>query len=386
MENMSNMIEDPISGYSDNIYNIAPVHKSLIILDWDDTLFPTYWIKNNNINIDEIINIMDIDFMGVEEQLKTAIYSFKKLDNIIYDFLSKTLAYNSSIVLIITNASYLWVEKTLRLLKKTKKIIDTKVPIISARDLYRMSSANTHEWKKKVFTKVINVFSQEHNAFKSQSHAIQQQNYMTTNNSPHGELLYNQNVKWRPRDNRDAMQQLRFASYNTSQILDWSNFKRPMAYSTVTGFSYPNEDHMLFKPHNKGTYSLICLQINELHKKLANKIKNGQDKSKIAKMLFKNICLHKIEQKYNFNLSFNKSQDIHIISIGDAIYEYNALVNLYNTISSSQKYVGNALFKTVKLMESPSILIILDQLKVLSISISKIIKYNNHLDIKFNKK
>ena len=115
--------------------------NNLVLIDWDDTLFPTSWIVKNS-----------IDLTNKTTQHKY-ITLFSKLDNILYNFLNKSLKYAN--IVIITNAVKKWVELTLVMLPNTQKLMKTNVPIVSARDLYKPQYPhNMVEWKRKTFQSV----------------------------------------------------------------------------------------------------------------------------------------------------------------------------------------------------------------------------------------
>lgn len=115
-----------------------PTTGTLIIIDWDDTLFPTSWIKNNNI---------DIKKKSVQNEY---IIFFSKLDMLLYKFL-KTLSNNGKVV-IVTNASRKWIDITSCMVPNTQNLFDKKVTVVSARDLYKTDYPNdNYKWKLKVF-------------------------------------------------------------------------------------------------------------------------------------------------------------------------------------------------------------------------------------------
>ena len=96
---------------------------ALIILDWDDTLFPTSWIMKSGINIyhnSNKINMIEI---------------LRPLDDVLRSFLKKVLSFGE--VNIITNALTEWVNFCSTLLPKTKPILK-KIKVISARDKYQV--------------------------------------------------------------------------------------------------------------------------------------------------------------------------------------------------------------------------------------------------------
>ena len=71
------------------------MNKSLIILDWDNTLFPTTFVNTNKINL-------------TTNSSKTKLLSvFAELDNLLYKLFQKIL--NLADLMIITNASLSWI-------------------------------------------------------------------------------------------------------------------------------------------------------------------------------------------------------------------------------------------------------------------------------------
>jgi hypothetical protein len=110
--------------------------------------------------------------------------------------------------------------------------------------------------------------------------------------------------------------------------------------------------------------------------KVVSARKNHQNKSKNMmdwkKMAFKNELISMLEDK----------KIVNIISIGDAEYEYNALIDLYKFSPSDNK--TKKILKSVKLMRDPSYELLLDQLEVLTDAIRDVSLGNNHLDLNFN--
>lgn len=121
-------------------------HKTLIIFDWDDTLFPTSWLIQNNINLSDEIT-----------QNKYIIL-FTRLDTLINQLL--TLAMKHGKVIIVTNAVHKWIDTSLNMLSNTKKIIQNNIEVVSARELYQDKYPNQMSlWKRLVFQNyVINHF------------------------------------------------------------------------------------------------------------------------------------------------------------------------------------------------------------------------------------
>ncbi len=117
---------------------------SLMIIDWDDTLFPTSWVVQK-----------DIDLHKKRIRDKYVIF-FAELDNILCRFFMKLL--NMSKVVIVTNARMKWIKKTSELIPNTSDLINNYIEIISARDLHeKQFPNNSHKWKELVFRDIINI-------------------------------------------------------------------------------------------------------------------------------------------------------------------------------------------------------------------------------------
>jgi len=115
--------------------------ETIIMIDWDDTLFPTTWITRNNINVYQMSN------MKPEYRI-----FFMKLDIVIYKFINQLMKYGK--VFIITNATTEWINVTKKLLPNTASIFNW-VKVISARELYSGQYPNNIDaWKQLCFQKV----------------------------------------------------------------------------------------------------------------------------------------------------------------------------------------------------------------------------------------
>src|SRR5579885_2471110 len=113
-------------------------YRTLIILDWDDTLFPTTWTVKNNINL-------------INNNIKNQyIVFFSKLDSLLFQLLSKFTEYGQ--VVIVTNAASKWIIISSNLLPITQKFMKEKIILISAREFYQ---EKYHDqmilWKKLIF-------------------------------------------------------------------------------------------------------------------------------------------------------------------------------------------------------------------------------------------
>lgn len=112
--------------------------QTLIIYDWDDTLFPTSWYGT----INKDINLIN----------KNRFYFFI-VDASISELLQTSKMYGT--VTIVTNGSKSWVHKTLSYLPNTRSYIsNNNINIISARDNYE-NIFHYSEWKKYTYESII---------------------------------------------------------------------------------------------------------------------------------------------------------------------------------------------------------------------------------------
>jgi hypothetical protein len=110
--------------------------NTLIILDWDDTLFPTNWVMKNGINL---INIDNKD---------QYIEYFRELDDVLYRLLKILMIHGK--VVIITNAMPEWIKLSSLVLPKTYYILK-KIKIVSARKNYQNITDKMMDWKTLAF-------------------------------------------------------------------------------------------------------------------------------------------------------------------------------------------------------------------------------------------
>lgn len=124
---------------ADNSHLSINKGNTFIILDWDDTLFPTTWfVKNMN----------DINNFNSHKYI---VY-FAELDETLYKLLLRLISFGH--VVIITNASLQWVSVTMNSLKKTNSLMN-KLTIISARDRHQYETIDMSIWKIKAFENYI---------------------------------------------------------------------------------------------------------------------------------------------------------------------------------------------------------------------------------------
>jgi hypothetical protein len=93
--------------------------------------------------------------------------------------------------------------------------------------------------------------------------------------------------------------------------------------------------------------------------------------------LWKTMCFEDTVQIYA-----NQYKISNIISIGDALYEYDALVNLYK----KQKQHHERYLKAIQLTKNPTYNKLYEQLYIMYNCIEKICHHKNHLDIHFDNK
>ena len=116
--------------------------KTLVILDWDDTLFPTSWVVKNSIDLNK------------QEVQRKYIDLFVKLDSLIFNLLKNFLKYGK--VVVVTNAMVKWVKISSAILPNTQKLINETIDIISARDMYQKKMpGNMFAWKKLIFEQLV---------------------------------------------------------------------------------------------------------------------------------------------------------------------------------------------------------------------------------------
>ena len=113
-------------------------NSTLIILDWDDTLFPTSWVNKNNIEI-----------MNINKNLYKKY--FEKIDLSILKMFKILVKYGN--VIIITNALLNWIEISSRILPMTSNFMKNRndIKIVSARGEYSGVTDNLIDWKKMAF-------------------------------------------------------------------------------------------------------------------------------------------------------------------------------------------------------------------------------------------
>lgn len=121
-----------------NKYKITK-SRTLFILDWDDTLFPTSWVVSNGINLQS-------------SSRDNYIVYFQELDRSLNKFLSNIMKLGK--VIIITNALLDWIQISSVVLPNTYNLL-SKIEVVSARGDYRGKSSNMMDWKIMAFRDVV---------------------------------------------------------------------------------------------------------------------------------------------------------------------------------------------------------------------------------------
>ena len=115
--------------------------KGVIILDWDDTLFPTSWTMKNGLDISD------------ESKKDGNRMIFSRLDSVLHLLLLNLTKHYK--VIIITNATEKWVRTSNIILPHSYKLIDRSIDIYSARDLYSSTNISPNNWKIEVFNDIM---------------------------------------------------------------------------------------------------------------------------------------------------------------------------------------------------------------------------------------
>jgi hypothetical protein len=109
--------------------------NTLVICDWDDTLFPTSWVNDKR-----------MDLTDIKSRYKYTRY-FDYLDRHLSNTIKKIK--KNAYLMIVTNATLQWIAITLTVLPKTKKLLKN-VPVVSARESFQ-SQCSMQDWKKYTF-------------------------------------------------------------------------------------------------------------------------------------------------------------------------------------------------------------------------------------------
>ena len=130
---------------------ILPFSRTLLIFDFDDTLFCTKYFDTFSICYSDIFDYN----ISLEESHPKLNKELKELEKTIINIFTKLLM-NYDIV-IISNANLKWIENCLtHFLRELKEYItENNIKIYSAKNMYSKIVKNSNEWKTKCFKKVV---------------------------------------------------------------------------------------------------------------------------------------------------------------------------------------------------------------------------------------
>ncbi|KAJ1604429.1 apicomplexan-conserved protein [Cryptosporidium canis] len=138
----SSMSRDaPIKG--NRVEGLLGGEKTLIIVDWDDTLLPTTWLSWN-----KELDLKNTNFGGI-----------------VRDFLKKATELGQ--VVIVTNADPRWVYETSELYLPEILYYLRVIPICSARQFAKGDPSDMKNWKYRAFNCVIQQFSNSFEGIKN---------------------------------------------------------------------------------------------------------------------------------------------------------------------------------------------------------------------------
>jgi len=102
--------------------------RPLIFIDWDDTLFPTEWVEQSDINL--------------SSPNETLINLFEDLDRLITQLVIDMVMLGD--VLLVSNGSQGWLNKCMKILPNFSHIVnDDVISVTSARDLFKKHDKNS---------------------------------------------------------------------------------------------------------------------------------------------------------------------------------------------------------------------------------------------------
>lgn len=116
--------------------------KTTMLVDFDDTLFVTFWTNKNMINLNDPVSVAEYKLYFIE------------LDKTVSEFLLHSKKYAE--IYIVTNANIKWIKSCLNVLTSTRKVImENNIRIVSARDIYSKTLSSPTEWKINTFRDIL---------------------------------------------------------------------------------------------------------------------------------------------------------------------------------------------------------------------------------------
>lgn len=115
--------------------------STVTVLDWDDTLIPSTWLKEQGLTGAALA-----DKFGITKEMVDAC---EEVAPHVQRVIQKAQEYGK--VFIVTNGTHGWVEKSCELFMPSIRNLVLSLPIISAADLYRYFSKDPISWKRMTF-------------------------------------------------------------------------------------------------------------------------------------------------------------------------------------------------------------------------------------------
>jgi hypothetical protein len=121
--------------------------ETLIIFDWDDTLFPTAWVRDNDLlGDDAMLNTLQITQLSrLTKRVRTTL----------------DVAAQIGRVVIVTNAQEGWVEMMCKRFMPSLANSLKSIDVVSARSVYSEETDDAGEWKHLAFSYEVALFQSE---------------------------------------------------------------------------------------------------------------------------------------------------------------------------------------------------------------------------------
>lgn len=141
---VSNVSTDLVSNMGDDAsldeFELSqPCHataRALVLIDWDDTLFPTTWVQRNDL-LDESPTLDQVAQLG-------------RLSELVRGTLLAAIHCSGKVV-VVTNADAGWVEDCVSELMPALEPLVARIEVISARSLHEHTARCPYEWKRLTF-------------------------------------------------------------------------------------------------------------------------------------------------------------------------------------------------------------------------------------------
>lgn len=146
--------------YSDSAHEV----ETLMIFDWDDTLFPTTWTRQHDM-FEEGVTLSNEQKAQLEQMAERA-------------RLTLQMAMQIGKVVIVTNAEQGWIEMSCKTFMPSLVSLMKTVDIVSARSMYERLTPDASEWKRMAFEEEVELFY-------GTSQARQQRNIVSVGDSLH---------------------------------------------------------------------------------------------------------------------------------------------------------------------------------------------------------